>query len=154
HPLRERLRGQLMLSLYRSGRQADALEAYRSGRLLLAEQLALDPTVELRRLEQAILRQDESLQLARPPGVAVAPPAPAEPAAVREAAAAAEPRALRERSGRRWLVAVITALVAAAATTGVALTRHTSPRRQTGSSLKSLPPGVAIISAADGSLVS
>ncbi|MEU6060717.1 BTAD domain-containing putative transcriptional regulator [Streptomyces sp. NPDC047097] len=55
HPLRERLRGQLMLALYRSGRQAEALEAYRVGRELLVEELGLEPGIELRRLESAIL---------------------------------------------------------------------------------------------------
>jgi YVTN family beta-propeller protein len=61
NPLRERLRGQLMLALYRSGRQADALEAYREGRLILDRELGLEPDVELRRLEQAILAQDPAL---------------------------------------------------------------------------------------------
>ncbi|WCD89405.1 Regulatory protein AfsR [Streptomyces xanthophaeus] len=55
HPLRERLRGQLMLALYRSGRQAEALESYRVGRELLVEELGLEPGGELRRLESAIL---------------------------------------------------------------------------------------------------
>jgi DNA-binding SARP family transcriptional activator len=55
HPLRERLRGQLMLGLYRCGRQADALEVYRSGRRLLDEELGLEPDDELQRLERAIL---------------------------------------------------------------------------------------------------
>ena len=68
HPLRERLRGQLMLALYRSGRQAEALEAYRTGRRLLDEELGLEPGEELRRLERAILEQDESLSApASPP---------------------------------------------------------------------------------------
>jgi len=63
HPLRERPRGQLMLALYRSGRQAEALEAYRRARRVLSEQLGLEPGEELRRLEQAILQQDPRLSL-------------------------------------------------------------------------------------------
>jgi DNA-binding SARP family transcriptional activator len=61
-PLRERLRGQLMLALYRCGRQADALEVYRSGRRLLSDELGLEPHDELQRLEKAILNHDPSLE--------------------------------------------------------------------------------------------
>jgi DNA-binding SARP family transcriptional activator len=60
-PLRERLRGQLMRALYVTGRQADALEAYRDARRMLRDELGLDPSDELRELEQAILRHDPSL---------------------------------------------------------------------------------------------
>lgn len=61
HPLRERLRGQLMLALYRSGRQADALRAYRDTRRELVEELGLEPGPSLRDLENKILRQDVTL---------------------------------------------------------------------------------------------
>jgi DNA-binding SARP family transcriptional activator/tetratricopeptide (TPR) repeat protein len=64
HPLRERFRAQLMLALYRAGRQSDALDGYREARRLLVEELGLEPSPELRALESAILRQDASLGLA------------------------------------------------------------------------------------------
>ncbi len=63
NPLRERFRGQLMLALHRSGRQAEALEVYRRGRALLQEELGLEPGKDLRRLEQAILIDDPALRL-------------------------------------------------------------------------------------------
>jgi DNA-binding SARP family transcriptional activator len=66
HPLRERLRAQLMTALYRSGRQADALEAYRQARETLVEELGIDPSSELQQLEQAILRHDPGLDLSAP----------------------------------------------------------------------------------------
>ncbi len=66
HPMRERLRGQLMLALYRGGRQADALEAYQVGRAVLNEELALEPSPALRQLQQSILRQDVGLELCDP----------------------------------------------------------------------------------------
>ena len=67
HPFHERGRGQLMLALYRSGRQSDALQTYREARRLLASELGLDPGPELQRLEKAILRQDPSLAATPPP---------------------------------------------------------------------------------------
>jgi hypothetical protein len=72
HPLRERLRGQLMLALYRSGRQADALQAYRDGRRLLNDDLGLEPGPELQRLERAILAHDPKLE-SPPPTPPVVP---------------------------------------------------------------------------------
>jgi DNA-binding SARP family transcriptional activator len=72
YPLRERLRGQLILALYRAGRQAEALEAYRETRRVLVEELGIEPGPELRELEQAILRQDPALVVAPPP--ATVPP--------------------------------------------------------------------------------
>lgn len=62
-PLRERFRGQLLLALYRCGRQADALEAYQAMRRALVEELGLEPSPALRELQQAVLRQDPALEL-------------------------------------------------------------------------------------------
>jgi DNA-binding SARP family transcriptional activator len=70
HPLRERLRGQLILTLYRNGRQAEALEVYRETRRVLADQLGLEPSSELRELERAILQHDPALR-ARPSSPAI-----------------------------------------------------------------------------------
>jgi ABC-type transport system substrate-binding protein/DNA-binding SARP family transcriptional activator len=74
HPLDERLRGQLILALYRSGRQADALEAYRETRQTLVETLGIEPSAPLQRLERAILNHDPSLEA--PAGTTHAPGAP------------------------------------------------------------------------------
>lgn len=62
HPFDERLHAQLMLALYRTGRQADALGAYRQLRHILAENLGIDPSPALRALEAAVLRQDPDLE--------------------------------------------------------------------------------------------
>ncbi|MEA2283324.1 MAG: hypothetical protein QOK21_3931, partial [Solirubrobacteraceae bacterium] len=90
HPLRENLRGQLMLALYRSGRQADALEVYRRARAELVDALGIEPGRELRRLQQAILEQDPSLDVA--PVAVAAPAAP-------HAAPVPLPRGLAEAHG-------------------------------------------------------
>jgi predicted ATPase/DNA-binding SARP family transcriptional activator len=79
HPYRERFHAQLMLALYRSGRQADALEAYRRARTTLVEELGLDPGRELQQLEAAILAQDPALDVEAKPARAAPPAAPSLP---------------------------------------------------------------------------
>jgi DNA-binding SARP family transcriptional activator len=86
HPLRERVRGQLMLAMYRSGRQAEALEAYQSGRRLLAAELGLEPGEPLKLLERMILEHDPALDLPAPATPEAASAAPAPVAAVATAA--------------------------------------------------------------------
>jgi DNA-binding SARP family transcriptional activator len=72
HPLRERPRAQLMLALYRCGRQAEALDLYREGRRLLVDELGIEPGLELQKLEKAILGHDPELSSA---GAAATTPA-------------------------------------------------------------------------------
>ena len=91
-PYRERLRGQLMLALYRMGRQAEALAVYRAGAAALADEHGLSPGPELRELHLAILRDDAGLMSAIP-GLSVAsarpaPPGPVPPAQLPTATAA------------------------------------------------------------------
>jgi YVTN family beta-propeller protein len=98
HPLRERLRGQLMLALYRCGRQAEALQVYQEARRLLVGELGIEPGSTLRGLEQGILNQDPALE-APPMGTARAKATP--------------------RRGRRG-VAVLGVILLAVATAAVA----------------------------------
>ncbi len=76
HPYRERLRRQLVLALYRSDRQAEALEAHRAARRALMDELGIEPSAGLAELEQAILRHDPALALPAPDMWAAPPPAP------------------------------------------------------------------------------
>ena len=103
HPFRERLRGQQVLALYRRGRQADALEAYRETRRILDEELGLEPGPALRDLERAILRHD--------PGLAPMPGGPVDADAV--------PRPRPARS--RLRVVLVAAALAAVGVAGAGL---------------------------------
>ena len=100
HPLRERLRAQLMLSLYRSGRQADALAVYQRARKALVDELGIEPGEALRKLERAILAQDPSLE---PPVTGMSPrrlPTPATPLLGRERELAALADVVRDDTTR------------------------------------------------------
>ena len=120
-PLRERPRAQLMLALYRSGRQADALETYHRGRRLLADELGLEPGEPLRRLELRILQQDPEL---------------VRPTPATFAAEGTGPPPQR----RRWLsppgIAVAATLVAAIAAVLIAATTGPAQRRSGAAALR------------------
>jgi len=105
HPYQERIAALLMLALYRSGRQADALEVYRTLRRRLNDELGLEPGQELRDLESAILRQEPSLSPKSP--------------VVEPAAAPSEEPSLPSTPRRRRLVAVGLALLAALTAVGL-----------------------------------
>ncbi|HET7857198.1 MAG TPA: BTAD domain-containing putative transcriptional regulator [Gaiellaceae bacterium] len=128
HPLRERLRAQLMLALYRSGRQAEALEAYQQARSMLREELGLEPGRVLQELERAILRQDAELD----------PPERAFRVAVRA------PR----RSGALIAIGAAVLLLAAVAVAGIEIARDDDPGLAVAS-----PNAVAAIDAGSNRLV-
>jgi DNA-binding SARP family transcriptional activator len=97
HPFRERLRGQLMLALYREGRQAEALAVYRRAREELVAELGIEPGPALQRLQQAILRQDSSLDAPLPAPERSILVAPQDARRLPELIAVAEPLARRPR---------------------------------------------------------
>ena len=121
HPLRERLRRQLMLALYRSGRQADALTAYRDARARLTDELGLEPGEELQQLEREILTHDPAL----------APP--------RHAARTPRRRGLGRRRLALWTVAALLA-AAAIAVAAVRLTGGATPVRVVADSVAIVDP--------------
>ena len=127
HPYREGLRAQLMLTLYRSGRQAGALDVYQAGRRALQDDLGLEPGKELRDLEAAILRQDEALSVARS--------VPAEPEPEAE-----QPPPAGRLSRRAVIAACIAGFAAVALGTGLAVLRSGS-----GSAAQVKPGSVGVV---------
>ncbi len=125
HPFREHLLEQLVVALYRSGRQADALDAYRRGAGRLRSELGLEPGRSLQELEARILRQDAALD---PPRVGVG-------------------RDARLRSWRLVVAGAAVIVAAAVAAGAVAFTRGSE------ASLASVAPGVAIVNVSNGRLV-
>jgi DNA-binding SARP family transcriptional activator len=126
HPLRERLRAQLMAALYRCGRQAEALAVYRKGRRALLDGLGIEPGPALRELEQAILRQDPAL------GVPASPPAP-----------------IAMRIRRRWPLLAGAAALAGIALAGVLASGHSA----TAKAVVVRPHSVAVIDPSKNALV-
>jgi DNA-binding SARP family transcriptional activator/streptogramin lyase len=130
-PLRERRRAQLMLALYRSGRQAEALEVYRLGRRLLADELGLEPGDQLKQLEKGILEQDERL---------------AAPVAPSKAPVATAVEGKRRRLGPLALVAGAL-LLAGSLAAGIVLATRGSP------SIVVRPNSVAALDAGNGKVL-
>jgi YVTN family beta-propeller protein len=117
HPYHEPFRRQLMLALYRSGRQGEALAAFRQARRRLAGELGIEPGPDLQRMEQAILRQDP--ELAQPP--AARPRRPAEPAPPGTAPVPVAPSRRRRHRNRALIAAGLALAVAVVAGVPLAL---------------------------------
>jgi YVTN family beta-propeller protein len=132
HPYQERLRGQLMVALYRAGRQAEALEAYRHARRLLVDELGIEPSHALQELERAILRHAPELE----------PPAKIE----RRQPGGIPPRPRRRR--RRTVLAAAALVVAAVAlAAAVAATRDHAAVKLTPDSVAFVDPRTGLVSA-------
>lgn len=160
HPLRERLRGQLMLALYRCGRQAEALEVYRDGRTRLVTDLGLEPGPALRELEAGILEQRPELAPPAPTRRAAAPArAPtAGPPARDDGPVVVAPPATPAPRARRLLARVVVPIVSGAvllSAAGLAMLAETAERPSPGRSPPALDlarSSVALVDAGGGTV--
>jgi DNA-binding SARP family transcriptional activator/streptogramin lyase len=156
HPLRERLRAQQMLALYRADRQADALDAYRQARHSLIDELGIEPSESLQRLQLAILRHDPALEA--PAGTAAAKGAAPTPVPAEDAVPASIPRSSPQRRRalrQRYLVAAGLVVVAAIGALVAFLSTRGSGVRPPSSPVSSVGPNtVASLNPATGAQVS
>jgi DNA-binding SARP family transcriptional activator len=154
HPLRERLRAQQMLALYRADRQADALDAYQQARHALIDELGIEPSDSLQRLQQAILRHDPALE--GPAGTTGANGGTQAPLPVADVVTEAVPPLSRPRRPavrRRYLVAAGLVVAAAIAAPVSFLSTRGSGRPAPSSPVSSVSPNtVAILNAATRAL--
>ena len=136
HPFRERLREQLMLALYRDGRQAEALDVYRRTREELGAELGLEPGPALQRLQLGILRQDPSLEAPLPPPERSILVAPQVERRCAELVAIAEPLARRPR--RELILARLVANRADLGATALVLNEHRDALLERGVSARAI----------------
>jgi DNA-binding SARP family transcriptional activator/streptogramin lyase len=149
HPLRERLRAQQMLALYRADRQADALEAYAEARRMLVDDLGIEPSEALQRLQQAILCHDQSL--ATPEGTAAVNglvPTKTAPTPGTDAEAP-ESRARAQFRARRWQFALAAVVILSGSVAAAAILS-----RSAGASPHVVPESLVRIDPRSGKIVS
>jgi DNA-binding SARP family transcriptional activator len=156
HPLRERLRAQQMLALYRADRQVDALDAYQQARHALIDELGIEPSESLQRLQQAILQHDPALET--PAGTAATNGTTPAPTPVADAVPETAPPRVRVRRRavrRRYLVAAgVVVAVAIAALAAFLSTRGSGPPPPSSPVSSVSPHSVASLNPATGAQVS
>jgi YVTN family beta-propeller protein len=143
HPFVERFHGQLMLALYRAGRQAEALDVYRRLRRTLVDELGIERGPPVRELQQAILRQE-----AREPG---RPPASAPVASPSAAGPQERADRRRRRSGRRWTAVTVMSCIAAVGLLGLVTQRLLDDRGATAA--PTTGNSVAVVDSSNGGIV-